>query len=279
MKKDIYIIAEIGINHNGDLAIAKKLIDIAKVAGCDVVKFQKRNPDVCVPEHQKSVMRDTPWGKMTYLEYKYKVEFEKKEYDEIDTYCKNKQIDWTASPWDLDSLNFLNKYDVPFIKIPSALLTDIELIKESTKTGKKVIISTGMSTIEEVDAAVDAIKGINSNASYAILHCNSTYPAPNDELNLKCIQTLKDRYKCEVGYSGHEFGLTTTIASICLGATIIERHITLDRTMWGTDQMCSVEPQGLIKLVRGVRELNNALGDGVKVVTETEKPIRDKLRK
>jgi len=279
MKKDIYIIAEIGINHNGDLAIAKKLIDIAKVAGCDVVKFQKRNPDVCVPEHQKSVMRDTPWGKITYLEYKYKVEFEKKEYDEIDTYCKNKGIDWTASPWDLDSLNFLNKYDVPFIKIPSALLTDIELIKESTKTGKKVIISTGMSTIEEVDVAVDAIKGINSNASYAILHCNSTYPAPNDELNLKCIQTLKDRYKCEVGYSGHEFGLTTTIASICLGATIIERHITLDRTMWGTDQMCSVEPQGLIKLVRGVRELNNALGDGVKVVTETEKPIRDKLRK
>ena len=279
MKKDIYIIAEIGINHNGDLAIAKKLIDIAKVAGCDVVKFQKRNPDVCVPEHQKSVMRDTPWGKMTYLEYKYKVEFEKKEYDEIDAYCKNKQIDWTASPWDLDSLNFLNKYDVPFIKIPSALLTDIELIKESTKTGKKVIISTGMSTIEEVDTAVDAIKEINSNASYAILHCNSTYPAPNDELNLKCIQTLKDRYECEVGYSGHEFGLTTTIASICLGATIIERHITLDRTMWGTDQMCSVEPQGLIKLVRGVRELNNALGDGVKVVTETEKPIRDKLRK
>ena len=279
MKKDIYIIAEIGINHNGDLAVAKKLIDIAKVAGCDVVKFQKRNPDVCVPEHQKSVMRDTPWGKMTYLEYKYKVEFEKEEYDEIDTYCKNKQINWTASPWDLDSLNFLSKYDVPFIKIRSALLTDIALIKESTKIGKKVIISTGMSTIEEVDAAVDAIKGINSNASYAILHCNSTYPAPNDELNLKCIQTLKDRYKCEVGYSGHEFGLTTTIASICLGATIIERHITLDRTMWGTDQMCSVEPQGLIKLVRGVRELNNALGDGVKIVTETEKPIRDKLRK
>ena len=279
MKEDIYIIAEIGINHNGDLAIAKKLIDIAKVAGCDVVKFQKRNPDVCVPEHQKTVMRDTPWGKMTYLEYKYKVEFEKKEYDEINAYCRNKQIDWTASPWDLDSLNFLNKYDVPFIKIPSALLTDIELIKESTKTGKKVIISTGMSTIEEIDTAVDAIKETSSNASYAILHCNSTYPAPNDELNLKCIQTLKDKYKCEVGYSGHEFGLTTTIASICLGATIIERHITLDRTMWGTDQMCSVEPQGLIKLVRGVRVLNSALGDCIKVVTDTEKPIREKLRK
>ena len=279
MKTDIYIIAEIGINHNGDLKIAKKLIDIAKVAGCDVVKFQKRTPDVCVPEHQKSIMRDTPWGRMSYLDYKYKVEFEKEEYDEIDSYCKNKKIAWTASPWDLDSLNFLNQYDVPFIKIPSALLTDLELIKESAKTGKKVIISTGMSTIDEVDNAVDAIKKSNSNATYAVLHCNSTYPAPNDELNLKCIQTLKERYQCEVGYSGHEFGLTTTIASVCLGATIIERHITLDRTMWGTDQMCSVEPQGLIKLVRGVRELNNALGDGIKVVTETEKPIRNKLRK
>ena len=279
MKTDIYIIAEIGINHNGDLKIAKKLIDIAKVAGCDVVKFQKRNPDVCVPEHQKSVMRDTPWGRMSYLDYKYKVEFEKEEYDEIDSYCKNKKIAWTASPWDLDSLNFLNQYDVPFIKIPSALLTDLELIKESAKTGKKVIISTGMSTIDEIDNAVDIIKKSNSNATYAVLHCNSTYPAPNDELNLKCIQTLKERYQCEVGYSGHEFGLTTTIASVCLGATIIERHITLDRTMWGTDQMCSVEPQGLIKLVRGVRELNNALGDGIKVVTETEKPIRNKLRK
>ncbi len=279
MKTNIYIIAEIGINHNGNIEIAKKLIDIAKVAGCDVVKFQKRNPDICVPEHQKSVMRDTPWGRMSYLDYKYKVEFEKDEYDEINTYCKDKKIDWTASPWDLDSLNFLNQYDVPFIKIPSALLTDLKLIKESAKTGKKVIISTGMSTMDEIDNAVNAIKESNPHSTYAILHCNSTYPAPNDELNLKCIQTLKERYKCEVGYSGHEFGLTTTIASVCLGATIIERHITLDRTMWGTDQMCSVEPQGLIKLVRGVRELNNALGDGIKVVTETEKPIRDKLRK
>ena len=279
MKKDIYVIAEIGINHNGDLSIAKKLIDIAKVAGCDVVKFQKRNPDVCVPEHQKTVMRDTPWGRMSYLDYKYKVEFNQIEYDEIDVYCKNNEIKWTASPWDLDSLDFLNQYDIPFIKIPSALLTDLELIKESTKTGKKIIISTGMSTIDEIDNAVNAIKEVNKEASYAILHCNSTYPAPNNELNLKCIETLKNKYKCEVGYSGHEFGLTTTIASICLGATIIERHITLDRTMWGTDQMCSVEPQGLIKLVRGIKELNDAIGDGIKVVTETEKPIRDKLRK
>ena len=278
-KKKVYIIAEIGINHNGDLAIAKKLIDIAKVSGCDVVKFQKRNPDICVPEHQKSIMRDTPWGRMSYLEYKYKVEFEKAEYDEIDKYCKNRDIHWSASPWDLDSLDFLNQYDLPFIKIPSALLTDLELIKKTTETGKKIIISTGMSTLDEVDAAVNTILGVNKNASYAVLHCNSSYPAPNDDLNLKCIETLKKRYNCEVGYSGHEFGLTTTIASICMGATIIERHITLDRTMWGTDQMCSVEPQGLIKLVRGIHELNRALGDGIKVVTETEKPIRDKLRK
>lgn len=279
MKKEIYIIAEIGINHNGDMTIAKKLIDIAKVAGCDVVKFQKRNPDVCVPEHQKTIMRDTPWGRMTYLDYKYKVEFNQNQYDEIDIYCKEKDIKWSASPWDLDSLDFLNQYDIPFIKIPSALLTDLELIKESVKTGKKIIISTGMSTIEEIDNAVDTIKKVNAAAQYAILHCNSTYPAPNDELNLNCIKTLKDKYNCEVGYSGHEFGLTTTIASVCLGATIIERHITLDRTMWGTDQMCSVEPQGLIKLVRGIKELNKALGDGKKIVTETEKPIREKLRK
>jgi len=275
----VYIIAEIGINHNGDLDIAKKLIDIAKVAGCDAVKFQKRNPDVCVPEHQKSVERDTPWGRMTYLDYKYKVEFGKKEYDIIDAYCKEREIDWSASPWDIDSLNFLNTYSLPFIKIPSALLTDIELIKLSAKTNKKIIISTGMSTIDEIDKSVNAIKQVNPNCDLAVLHCNSSYPAPNEDLNLNCIQTLKEKYKCTVGYSGHEFGLTTTIASVCMGAKIIERHITLDRTMWGTDQMCSVEPQGLIKLVRGVKELSLALGDGVKTVTALEQKIKDKLRK
>ncbi len=279
LNNKIYVIAEIGINHNGSLEIAKQLIDIAKVAGCDVVKFQKRNPDVCVPEHQKKIMRDTPWGKMTYLDYKYKVEFNKSDYDEIDEYCKSKDIHWSASPWDIDSLNFLIEYDIPFIKIPSALLTNLELIKESAKKSKELIISTGMSTLEEVDLAVDAIKNANSNCKYSILHCNSTYPAPIEELNLKCIQTLEKKYNCPVGYSGHEFGLTTTIASICMGATIIERHITLDRTMWGTDQMCSVEPQGLIKLVRGIKELSLAIGDGEKRVTEKEKEIRKKLRK
>ena len=278
-KKSVYIIAEIGINHNGDLEIAKQLIDIAKVAGCDAVKFQKRNPDVCVPEHQKSIERDTPWGRMTYLDYKYKVEFGKKEYDIIDDYCKERKIDWSASPWDIDSLNFLNTYSLPFIKIPSALLTDIKLIKLAASTNKKIIISTGMSTMEEIDESVNAIKQENPNCDLAILHCNSSYPAPNADLNLNCIKTLKEKYQCTVGYSGHEFGLTTTIASVCMGAKVIERHITLDRTMWGTDQMCSVEPQGLIKLVRGINELSVALGDGIKTVTEEEQKIKDKLRK
>ena len=270
------VIAEIGINHNGDLTIAKRLIDIAALSGCDAVKFQKRNPDVCVPEHQKNVMRDTPWGTMTYLEYKYKVEFGKTEYDEIDRYCKEKGIAWSASPWDLDSLEFLNQYDLPFIKLPSAMLTNYELIEACAKSGKRVILSTGMSTEEEIDTAVNTIKCFTSN--FAILHCNSTYPAPLNELNLSTIKTLKDKYDCEIGYSGHEFRIGTTVASVYLGATIIERHITLDRTMWGTDHLSSVEPQGLIKLVKGIRELEEAFGDGVIQVTESEKIIRNKLR-
>jgi N-acetylneuraminate synthase len=274
--KKTYVIAEIGINHNGSLEIAKKLIDIASVAGCDAVKFQKRNPDVCVPEHQKNVMRETPWGTMTYLEYKHKVEFGKFEYDEIDRYCRERSIDWSASPWDLDSLDFLNQYDLPFIKIPSAMITNEELMLASARTGKKVIFSCGMSTLEETDRAVELMR--QENAEFAILHCNSAYPAPIEDLNLSCIQTLKSRYECEVGYSGHEFRLGTTVASIYLGATILERHITLDRSMWGSDHLSSVEPQGLIKLISGVRELEKAFGDGVKRVTEGELPSRKKLR-
>jgi len=274
--KKTYIIAEIGINHNGDLDIAKRLIDIAALSGCDAVKFQKRNPDVCVPEHQKNVMRDTPWGTMTYLEYKYKVEFEKIEYDKIDSYCKEKGIAWSASPWDLDSLNFLNQYNLPFIKLPSAMLTNYPLIEACAKSGKKVILSTGMSTEEEIDIAIETIRKHTDN--FAILHCNSTYPAPLNELSLSTITTLKNKYNCEIGYSGHEFRIGTTVASVYLGATIIERHITLDRTMWGTDHLSSVEPQGLIKLVKGIRELEEAFGDGTIQVTESEKIIRNKLR-
>src|SRR6056300_88008 len=275
--KKTYIIAEIGINHNGDLDIAKRLIDISAAAGCDAVKFQKRNPDVCVPEHQKSVMRDTPWGQMTYLDYKHKVEFGQEEYNEIDKYCKEKGIAWSASPWDLDSLEFLNQYDLPFIKIASASITDINLLSKACETGKKIIISTGMSSQEEIE---DAIKILSNNASdYAVLHCNSSYPAPVEELNLSCIKTLKDNYNCEVGYSGHEFRLGTTVAAVYLGATIIERHVTLDRTMWGSDHMASVEPQGLFKLVSGIRELEKCYGDGVITVSQTEEEVRKKLRK
>lgn len=273
--KPTYIIAEIGINHNGYLDIAKQLIDIASVAGCDAVKFQKRNPDICVPEHQKNVLRDTPWGTMTYLEYKHRVEFGKSEYDEIDLYCKEKKISWSASPWDLDSLYFLNQYDLPFIKIPSAMLTNTQLLEECVKTGKKIILSVGMSTIDEIDTAVEILK---NSKDFALLHCNSSYPAPINELNLSAIKTLKDRYDCEVGYSGHEFRLGTSVASVYLGASIIERHITLDRTMWGTDHMSSVEPQGLIKLVKGIRELEQAYGDGEIKITESQIPVRSKLR-
>jgi len=287
-----YIIAEIGINHNGDLNVAKKLIDIATMSGCDAVKFQKRNPDVCVPEHQKNIIRDTPWGKMSYLDYKHKIEFGKEEYDKINHYCKERNITWSASPWDLDSLEFLSQYDIPFIKIPSAMITNEDLMFAAKRTGKKVIISTGMSTFSEIERAISLLKlpgntaktlrpfnfGEKLNDNFAVLHCNSTYPAPLNELNLSAIKTLKDRFKCEVGYSGHEFRLGTSVAAIYLGATIIERHITLDRTMWGTDQLSSVEPQGLIKLVKGIRELEESFGNGEIKVTESEKLVRKKLR-
>lgn len=271
-----YIIAEIGINHNGDIQTAKKLIDVAAFAGCDAVKFQKRNPDACVPEHQKNQPKKTPWGEMTYLEYKYRMEFDKDQYDYIDMYCKEKDIAWSASPWDLDSLNFLNQYDIPFIKLPSAMLTHNELLKASCETGKKIILSTGMSTEKEIDNAVTILQKYSQ--SFAILHCNSSYPAALEDLNLQCIQTLKNKYNCEVGYSGHEFRLGTTVASIYLGATILERHITLDRSMWGSDHLSSVEPQGLVKLVKGVRELEISYGDGNIEVTDSELEPRKKLR-
>ena len=275
-----YIIAEIGINHNGDINIAKKLIDIAAVAGCDAVKFQKRNPDVCVPEHQKSIMRDTPWGEMTYLDYKYKVEFGKEEYDEIDSYCKTQGIKWSASPWDRDSLDFLLQYDIPFIKIPSAMLTNYTLLNAASLSGKDVILSIGMSTQDEIDTAVNVLNYNTqfSEYKYSLLHCNSTYPAQLEDLNLIRLKTLKERYGCEVGYSGHEFRLGTSVAAIYLGATIIERHITLDRSMWGTDQLSSVEPQGLFKLVSGIRELEKAYGTPDIIPTKGEEEIRKKLR-
>jgi len=249
----VKIIGEIGINHNGDLSLCKKIIDSAILAGCDYVKFQKRNPDICVPEHQKNIIKDTPWGKMTYLEYKYKVEFGKEEYDEIDRYCKEKNIKWFASVWDSDSVNFMAQY-TDIAKIPSALITDKELSAYAREKFNYLIISTGMSTEEEIEQCV-------SNCSPdVIMHTNSTYPSPIDELNLEYITWLKNKYKKEVGYSGHEYGLVTTFATIPLGVTWVERHITLDRTMWGSDQVASVEPAGLFKLVKGIRDIEKSLG-------------------
>ena len=282
--KKTFIIGEIGINHQGDINIAKRLIDIAAAAGCDAVKFQKRNPDICVPEHQKLISRKWQGKEMTYLEYKYKIEFKKKEYDEIDEYCKQQGISWSASPWDMDSLKFLSQYDIPFIKLPSAMLTHDILLGNCVATGKKVIFSTGMSTQEEIDHAVNILRTAkikyNNKHKIGLLHCNSTYPAPIEELNISGIKTLSERYPdFEIGYSGHEFRLGTTVAAIYLGATIIERHITLDRTMEGSDHMASIEPQGLFKLVSGIRELEHAYGDGIIQVTESEKPVRKKLRK
>ncbi len=281
--KKTYIIGEIGINHQGDINIAKRLIDIAAAAGCDAVKFQKRDPEICVPEEQKSKPRSWQGKDMTYLEYKHKIEFWKKEYDEIDRYCKQQNISWSASPWDLDSLEFLSQYDIPFIKLPSAMLTNDALLYECIATGKQIIFSTGMSTKEEIDHAVKILREAKikykNPHKIGLLHCNSTYPAPIKELNLSGIKTLTKMYPdFEIGYSGHEFRLGTSVAAIYLGATIIERHITLDRTMEGSDHMASIEPQGLFKLVSGIRELEQAYGDGIIKITESEMPIRKKLR-
>ena len=271
-----YIIAEIGINHNGDIDKAKQLIDIAKKSGCDAVKFQKRNPDVCVPEKQKTIMRETPWGYISYLEYKYKVEFGKNEYDIINQYCEKIGIHWFASPWDIDSVNFLSQYDIPALKVPSASLNDIELITAMKDTGIPIIISTGMSTQKEVDEAITIFSG----AELAVLHCVSTYPTPASELNLNVIKTFQSKYpNIIIGYSGHETGLSTTYAAVALGAKIIERHITLDRSMWGTDHSASIEPHGLKTLVSNIRDIESAMGDGIKVVTPGEIPIREKLRR
>lgn len=283
LKSNTYVIAEIGINHNGSLENALRLIDIASSAGCNAVKFQKRNPDISVPEHQKYILKDTPWGRMKYIDYKHKIEFGRKEFDEIDKYCSERKIEWSASPWDLDSLKFLASYDVPFIKIPSAKLTDDVLLEESVKTGKKVIMSTGMSTQTEVEHAVDVLRNAKKEFknihTFGLLHCNSSYPASIDELNLSTLHTLADYFPdFEIGYSGHELTLGTTVAAVYLGATIIERHITLDRNMWGTDHSCSVTPWGLFKLVNGIRELEQAYGDGKIKVEKSEEEPKKKLR-
>lgn len=270
-----YIIAEIGINHNGSVEIAKELIKAASDAGVDAVKFQKRTPELSVPEHQKSLMRDTPWGYISYLEYRYKVEFGQDEYQEIDDYCKALGIDWLASAWDTQSLAFIEAFDPPAHKIPSALLTDHELLRAIKATGKPAILSTGMSTMEEIHKAVKILDADN----LLICHTTSSYPCPPDELNLRMIQTLMDNFDCPIGYSGHEVGLVTSVIAVGLGACLVERHVTLDRAMWGSDQAASVEPQGVRTLVKYIRVTEKALGDGQKKVYDSEQSTLKKLRK
>lgn len=270
-----FIIGEIGINHNGDLSIAKRLIDVAVMAGCNAVKFQKRTPEKSVPPEYQNVKRETPWGFMTYLEYRHKVEFGYEEYAEIDRYAKEKGILWFASCWDEDSVDFIEQFTPPCYKVASASLTDDPLLKKIKSTKRPIILSTGMSTLEEIEAAVNLL----STNNLLIAHSTSTYPCPPEELNLRMIQTLQNRYDCPVGYSGHEVGLQATFAAVTLGADFIERHITLDRAMWGSDQAASVEPWGLMRLVRDIRVIENALGDGQKRVYPSELKARQKLRR
>ena len=250
------IIAEIGINHNGSLETTRDLIDVAKVAGCDYVKFQKRTPSICVPEEQQNKIKSTPWGDMTYIKYKNRIEFWEDEYSEIDKYCDSVGIKWFASVWDIPSVDFMVKY-TNIGKIPSALITNLPLVEYARSKFDTLLISTGMSTEYEVE---EAVRVGNPDV---IFHTNSSYPSRIEELNLNYIPHLKEKFPdAAIGYSGHEYGLVTTFATIPMGAEWIERHITLDRTMWGSDQMASVEPQGLIKLVKGIRDIEKSLGTG-----------------
>lgn len=272
----IYIIAEIGINHNGDLNLAKKLIDAAALAGCDGVKFQKRTPELCVPAEQSNVMRETPWGLITYMEYRHRVEFGQEEYEKIDHYCKEKNIAWFASCWDEGSVDFIEKFNPPCFKIASPSITDDALLKYHRKRRKPIILSTGMANMPIIEHAI----GVLGKDDLIVLHCTSTYPCKVEELNLRGITTLKEKFpQIPIGYSGHEVGLSTTLAAATLGACVIERHITLDRSMWGSDQAASIEPQGFMRLVRDIRTVERAMGDGNIKIYDSEKPIISKLRR
>jgi N-acetylneuraminate synthase len=272
----VYIIGEIGINHNGSLEIAKQLIMGAKAAGCDAVKFQKRTPELCVPKNQWNLKRDTPWGRITYFEYRNKIEFSLEEYSEIDLYCKEMKIDWFASCWDEDSVDFIEQFNPPCYKASSASLTDFELLKKKKSTGKPLIISTGMSTMEEIENTVKEI----GTENLLIAHSTSAYPCPIYQLNLNMIKTLKEKFATvPIGYSGHETGLAPTWAAVSIGATFVERHITLDRSMWGSDQSASVEIEGLHRLVKNIRDIERSMGDGIKRVYESELQQIAKLRR
>ena len=271
----VYIVAEIGINHNGDIENAKSLIDAAVKAGCDAVKFQKRTPEICVPLEQRDQIRRTPWGDISYMDYRYKVEFGFDEYTEIDTYCREKGITWFASCWDEPSVDFIEQFNPPCYKIPSAVLTDAELLEYHRSTNRLLIISTGMSSLDQVKAAVK----LAGEEDLILLHCNGTYPCPPEQLNLRTITTLSNMFNCPIGYSGHEVGLPTTVAAVALHACFVERHITLDRAMWGSDQAASVEPQSFDRLVKYIRTVESALGDGVKRVYPGEKTAMERLRR
>ncbi len=273
-RSPVYVVAEIGINHNGDLDLAKRLIDVAAVAGCDAVKFQKRTPELCVPPDQRDALRDTPWGRMTYMDYRERVEFDRAAYTEIDRHCRDRGIQWTASCWDHEALAFLETFNPPFHKVPSACLTHHDLLRRMRETGRPVVLSTGMSTMEEIRRAVSAL----DTDRLVLCHATSTYPSSPDELNLRMISTLQSMFDCPVGYSGHEVGLQTSFAAVALGAALIERHVTLDRHMWGSDQHASIEPTGLLRLVRDIRVIERSLGDGIKRVYPSELPVMRRLR-
>lgn len=270
-----YVIAEIGINHNGDLDLARQLIDAAVAAGCDAVKFQKRTPELCTPPEQAVQMRQTPWGYISYLEYRFRVEFEQEQYEAIDRHCRERGIAWFASCWDERSVAFIEQFDPPCYKVQSAALTDGALLARLRETGRPLVVSTGMSTMEQIEAAVAFL----APRDLVLVHATSAYPCRTEELNLRMIETLRHRYPHPVGYSGHEVGLPTTVAAVALGACLVERHITLDRAMWGSDQAASVEPAGFERLVHYIRTVEQSLGDGVKQVYESERAAMARLRR
>jgi N-acetylneuraminate synthase len=272
----VYVVGEIGINHNGELENAFKLIDAAAEAGCDAVKFQKRTPEICTPRDQWDIERDTPWGRMTYIDYRHRVELGAADFAAIDAHARTVGIAWFASPWDLASVDFLEAFDPPCHKVASACLTDDELLRALRRTGRPVVLSTGMSTMVQIRHAVEVL----GSANIVLCHATSTYPAPARELNLRMIDTLQAEFpNVPIGYSGHETGLQTTLAAVAMGAVFVERHITLDRTMWGSDQAASVEPGGLVRLVRDIRVISEAMGDGVKQVYDGERAAMKKLRR
>lgn len=271
----VFIIGEIGINHNGDIGIAKELIDWAALSGADAVKFQKRTVEKVYTKEELDRYRESPWG-TTNREQKMGLEFGKEEYDEIDRYCKEKGIEWFASAWDIESQDFISQYNLKYNKIASAMLTNIELLEKVSKEGKYTFVSTGMSSMDEIDVAIEIFK--KNNCPFELVHCNSTYPMKNEDANLEMINTLRKKYNCNVGYSGHEIGRIVSFAAAVMGATSIERHITLDRSMYGSDQAASLEVSDFHKLCRDIRALPGIMGDGVKTLSDAEAAVKKKLR-